>query len=248
VTGEDGIRPVVGALRLVLVPFVGLALAATLSLTLRPGATADYFAWTIAPPYTAALLGAGYGGALVLFVLSLRERYWANARIAVSAPFTLSTALLAATLLHLDKFHLDEGGVTAVVAWVWLLVYLAVPPALLVVVLLQHRVPGGDPPRASPLPPALRATIAVVCVASIVRGAVLSKGFILLVAIANMIAWPLAWYTMEYWLQGFPYRISINPMVFAIAGLGVVMIAFLSVGVQTLRAAAANPARALRME
>jgi putative ABC transport system permease protein len=76
----------------------------------------------------------------------------------------------------------------------------------------------------------------------------LSKGFIVLVAIANMIAWPLAWYTMEYWLQGFPYRISINPMVFAIAGLGVVMIAFLSVGVQTLRAAAANPARALRME
>jgi putative ABC transport system permease protein len=76
----------------------------------------------------------------------------------------------------------------------------------------------------------------------------LSKGFIVLVAIANMIAWPLAWYAMEYWLQEFPYRININPMVFIAAGLGVVLIAFLSVGVQTLKAATANPARALRSE
>jgi len=76
----------------------------------------------------------------------------------------------------------------------------------------------------------------------------LSKGFIQLVVIANMIAWPLAWFVMDRWLQGFPYRININPFLFVIAGVGVVLIAFLSVGVQTLKAAAVNPASSLRSE
>ncbi|MBA4053464.1 MAG: ABC transporter permease [Marivirga sp.] len=76
----------------------------------------------------------------------------------------------------------------------------------------------------------------------------LSKGFIELVIIANMIAWPLAWFVMDRWLQGFPYRISINPLLFLVAGFGVVLIAFLSVGFQTLKAAAVNPASSLRSE
>jgi len=76
----------------------------------------------------------------------------------------------------------------------------------------------------------------------------LSKGFVQLVIIANMIAWPLAWYIMDRWLQGFPYRISINPLLFVVAGAGVVLIAFLSVGFQTLKAAAVNPAHTLRSE
>lgn len=76
----------------------------------------------------------------------------------------------------------------------------------------------------------------------------LSKGFIQLVLIANLIAWPLAWYIMDKWLQGFPYRIEINPVLFAGAGLGVVCIAFLSVGFQTLKAATVNPAQTLKYE
>ncbi len=76
----------------------------------------------------------------------------------------------------------------------------------------------------------------------------LSRGFIQLVIIANMIAWPLAWFGMEWWLQGFPYRITINPFLFLIAGLAVVLIAFLSVGFQTFKAAAVNPASSLRSE
>ena len=76
----------------------------------------------------------------------------------------------------------------------------------------------------------------------------LSKGFVQLVIIANMIAWPLAWFLMDRWLQGFPYRISINPILFVVAGIGVVMIAFLSVGFQTMKAAAVNPAQTLRSE
>jgi putative ABC transport system permease protein len=76
----------------------------------------------------------------------------------------------------------------------------------------------------------------------------LSKGFVVLVVIANMIAWPLAWFIMDKWLQGFPYRITINPLLFIIAGILVVLIAFVSVGFQTMKAAAVNPARTLRSE
>lgn len=76
----------------------------------------------------------------------------------------------------------------------------------------------------------------------------LSKGFIQLVLIANLIAWPLAWYIMENWLQSFPYRIDINPVLFLVAGLGVVIIAFLSVGFETFKAARINPALTLKNE
>lgn len=76
----------------------------------------------------------------------------------------------------------------------------------------------------------------------------LSKGFIQLVLIANLIAWPLAWYVMDNWLQTFPYRISINPILFLLAGLGVVIIAFASVGLQTFKAARVNPALTLKNE
>jgi putative ABC transport system permease protein len=76
----------------------------------------------------------------------------------------------------------------------------------------------------------------------------LSRGFVQLVLIANLIAWPLAWFLMDYWLQSFPYRIEINPMLFVFAGAGVVIIAFLSVGIQTLKAALLNPAETLKYE
>ena len=76
----------------------------------------------------------------------------------------------------------------------------------------------------------------------------LSKGFIQLVLIANLIAWPLAWWIMDTWLASFPYRIDINPLLFLGAGIGVVMIAFLSVGFQTFKAALLNPAETLKYE
>lgn len=76
----------------------------------------------------------------------------------------------------------------------------------------------------------------------------LSKGFVVLVVIANLIAWPLAWFIMNKWLQNFPYRIDINPILFLIAGLAVTVIACLSVGFQTMKAARINPASTLRSE
>lgn len=76
----------------------------------------------------------------------------------------------------------------------------------------------------------------------------LSKGFIQLVLFANVIAWPLAWWLMNNWLKSFPYRIEIDLVLFAAAGVVVIVIAFLSVSIQTLKSARANPAETLKYE
>ena len=76
----------------------------------------------------------------------------------------------------------------------------------------------------------------------------LTSTFLKLILVANIIAWPLAWYAMNPWLQNFAYRIDISLWVFALAGGIAFLIAFLTVGVQALRAAVANPVEALRYE
>lgn len=76
----------------------------------------------------------------------------------------------------------------------------------------------------------------------------LSKGFVQLVLVANLIAWPLAWRLMSGWLETFPYHTTLNPMVFVLAGAAVVVVALLSVGYQTMKAAVVNPAETLRTE
>jgi putative ABC transport system permease protein len=76
----------------------------------------------------------------------------------------------------------------------------------------------------------------------------LSKEFALLVLLANIVAWPLAWYAMQGWLQGFAYRIDINWWMFALAGGSALLIALLTVSIQAIKAALANPVEALRYE
>lgn len=76
----------------------------------------------------------------------------------------------------------------------------------------------------------------------------LSKDFVRLVAIAFVIAVPLAWYFMQRWLENFAYRIDIQIWVFLIVGGAALLIAFLTVGFQGIRAALANPVKSLRSE
>ncbi|HVE60836.1 MAG TPA: ABC transporter permease, partial [Chitinophagaceae bacterium] len=71
----------------------------------------------------------------------------------------------------------------------------------------------------------------------------LSKDFLKLVIIAFMIAAPFAWYFMNKWLQDFAYRINISWWVFAMAGLFAVVIAFVTISFQALRAATSNPVK-----
>ena len=78
--------------------------------------------------------------------------------------------------------------------------------------------------------------------------ALLSRDSFKWVLIANVIAWPLAHILMTRWLATFAFRISLSILFFAGAAAATLLIAFLTVGFQTLRAAAANPARSLRRE
>jgi putative ABC transport system permease protein len=76
----------------------------------------------------------------------------------------------------------------------------------------------------------------------------LAGDFLKLVALANIIAWPIAWYAMNRWLQNFAYRIDIGWWMFAIAGGLALLIAFVTVSTQAIKAALANPVEALRHE
>lgn len=76
----------------------------------------------------------------------------------------------------------------------------------------------------------------------------LASGFVRLVIIGALAATPIAWYIMSLWLETFPYHIDINPMIFVVSGLIVIIIAVGSVGYQTINAALASPAETLRYE
>ncbi|MCU0427131.1 MAG: ABC transporter permease [Candidatus Kapabacteria bacterium] len=76
----------------------------------------------------------------------------------------------------------------------------------------------------------------------------LSKDFLKLVALAILLATPLAYWGMGKWLQSFAYRIDLSWWIFAVAGVGAVGIAFITVAGQALRAAQANPVQSLRSE
>lgn len=76
----------------------------------------------------------------------------------------------------------------------------------------------------------------------------LTKDFLKLVFVALLIASPLAWYTMNAWLNDFAYRIDISWWVFGLAGAIAVLVAFSIVSIQSLRAAHANPVTSLRSE
>ena len=76
----------------------------------------------------------------------------------------------------------------------------------------------------------------------------LSREFLVLVGIAFLIAVPLAWWLMHVWLQGFAYRVPVGPGEFILAGVSVLVITLLTISYQAIRAAIANPVKALRTE
>jgi putative ABC transport system permease protein len=78
--------------------------------------------------------------------------------------------------------------------------------------------------------------------------AMIAKDFLKLVMVASLIAFPLAWWAMNKWLQGFAYRITISWWIFLTAAFVVVCIALLTVSYQSVRAALTNPVNSLRSE
>ncbi|RED47233.1 ABC-type lipoprotein release transport system permease subunit [Winogradskyella eximia] len=76
----------------------------------------------------------------------------------------------------------------------------------------------------------------------------LTKDFLKLVVIAFLMATPIAWWTMNKWLQNYPYRIDLNIWIFLAAGGIAVLIAMLTIAVKTIKAATSNPVESLRTE
>ncbi|MDP3150643.1 MAG: ABC transporter permease [Ignavibacteria bacterium] len=76
----------------------------------------------------------------------------------------------------------------------------------------------------------------------------ISGEFVILVIVANVIAWPIAYYFMSTWLQDFAYRIDISIWIFIISGGIALLIAMFTVGYQAVKAALANPVKSLKYE
>lgn len=76
----------------------------------------------------------------------------------------------------------------------------------------------------------------------------LSREIILLIVLANIIAWPVAWYFMDQWLASFAYHIDINIWLYILAAVAAILIALITVSTQTIKAAIRNPANTLRYE
>jgi len=76
----------------------------------------------------------------------------------------------------------------------------------------------------------------------------LSRDFLKLIILSNLVAFPVAWLVMSNWLQGYAYRVDIHVWVFVAAGLAAVGIALVTVSFQAIKAAVANPVKSIRTE
>jgi len=182
-----GVRPAHPWTRLLFNVAALATLAAASQLYLFPADTDRFFAWTIAPTISAAFMGAGFGAGFVLVVGMWRQTSWAAYRLSFLSVLVFSVMTLAATLVHLDRFHFGEGGAAEVAAWLWLAVYVVFPVAMIWLLVLQGRTAGGDPPVASPVPTWLRAVLGSVGAVTVGVGVLL---FVLPTDIGD--AWPWA--------------------------------------------------------
>src|ERR1700754_4698510 len=120
-----------------------LALANGAFLYLAPGEADTRYAWSIKPPVNAAFIGAGFlAGTLATGLVLFAAQRWRSLSLLPPALWVLATSLLAATIIHHDRFKWDYPP-----TWVWTAVYAFVPLAIPVLVWRQRRV-------AEPLPPA----------------------------------------------------------------------------------------------
>jgi hypothetical protein len=164
-------RQVTPRLRLILEVFAGLALIAGALLFFGATRTDAWWAWTIAPPLTAATLGAFYWAAFVLILMAARSRSWAEARPAVYPVAVIALLLLVITLIHIDRFDLDSlFGVF------WVCAYVLVPVLIALALADQLSARGDDPRGERRLPALLRRGL-------VVEGIVmLAAGLLLLIA------------------------------------------------------------------
>ncbi len=196
-------RPLIPAMRRLLVVASLLVLGVGIPLVLRPEETSEYFSWSIQQPLTATFLGSAYWASFLLEFEASRRRTWDYARIAVPAVFAFTVITLIATLNNLEKFHFGDPGVfVAFITWGWLIVYVTVPVIMAIVWFRQLREPGGDGPRIRPTPSWFRLAAGAGGMALIAYGAVM---FVRPSAVMASWPWPLTTLTAQAvsaWLVG----------------------------------------------
>jgi hypothetical protein len=142
-----------------------LALANAVYLYFAPSSARTHYAWSIKPPVNAAFIGAGFlAGTLATALVLFAATRWRSFSTLPPALWVLATTLLAATLIHNDRFKWSFAP-----TWVWLIVYAGVPFVVPVLVLLQRRVAEPEP-RAAPQLRAVRA-LSAVCGVVLLAGA-----------------------------------------------------------------------------
>src|SRR4051794_13217606 len=187
------VRRLLPAMRGLLMAFCVLTALGFGSLFVLSGNTDRTFAWTIAPPLTAAFLGAGYGAGFVLSVLALRDGVWVRARLPVYIVPAFVVLSLIPTLIHLDRFHFAAefhslGSLAGGAAWFWLAIYVGLPLLIPPFLVVQERTPGVDPPRRYPVPRELGVALSVESAVLVVTGVVL---YIAPATAASIWPWPL---------------------------------------------------------
>jgi len=180
----------------------GATVLAVSQLYVFPADTDRFFAWTINPPISAAFMGAGFGAGAVLMVGMWRETSWARVRLSFTAVFAFTIVTLAATLIHIDRFHFGAGGVAETAAWLWVGVYVVFPVAMATMLVLQRRVGGNDPSGGARMPMWLRVVLGFVGIVTVGVGIAL---FVLPENMASVWPWslsPLVARAIAGWLVG----------------------------------------------
>lgn len=148
-----------------------LLFIAGIQLFILSNQTDTYFAWTFAAPLPAAFLGAGYWAAMFHAYNGARAKGWEYVRSSMPAALTATTLLTITTFLHFGRFHLNSPlFITRFVTWVWIAVYILVPPILLIAWIIQSRLPGAHIKGQNPLPIWMRAGFALLAVFALACG------------------------------------------------------------------------------
>lgn len=132
----DRVLPLVRWVALALLPFL---LVAAVLLFAFPERTGELFAWAIAVPLSAFLLASAYVGGIWFFLGVARARKWHHVKHGFPAVVVFAGALLAATLLHLDRFSQNLSFA------VWMALYVTTPFLVAVLAVLQRREDAGTP-------------------------------------------------------------------------------------------------------
>ena len=166
--------------------------------------TETYFAWTFAAPISAAFMGAGYWSAMFHAYSGARAKAWAFVRTSMPAALTATGLLTITTFLHLDKFHFDSPLlITRFVTWVWIVVYVVVPPILAIAWIVQSRMPGAQVKGQDPLPIWMRGGFGILAAFALLFGLGL---FLVPEKIFALWPWPvtpLAARAVSSWLSAF---------------------------------------------